>query len=57
MKGKVKNMAKKVPFTCSGKMANFLPKVRSQNQIWTFFLSIFQIGKDFGVKSMPPLHN
>jgi len=57
MKEKVKNMAKKISFTCSGKMAFFLPKVRSQNQFWTFILSIFQKVKHFMEKSMPPLHN
>jgi hypothetical protein len=57
MKGNMENRLEKVSFTCSGKMAFFLLKVRSQNQFWTFILSIFQKGKHFMEKSMPPLHN
>jgi len=53
----MENKLEKIPFTCSGKMAIFLPKVRSRFQFWTFILSIFQKGKHFMEKSMPPLHN
>jgi hypothetical protein len=57
MKEKVEKQGKKIPFACSGKIANFLPKVRSQNQFWTKKMSKFEIWNHFPLKILPPLHN